>query len=72
VYTIVVVNNEPEGGPGRAATPTCVPSAVEVKSSEVVGVEGSRTVLTPVGTWMGGAGDARLSASVIDGKLGIM
>jgi hypothetical protein len=68
VYTIVVVKREPERGPGAVTTPRCVRSAVGVKSSGVVGVEGG-TVINAVGAWLGGAGDARLSAPVIDGKL---
>jgi hypothetical protein len=68
VYTIVVVNKEPERGPGAVTTPRCVRSVVGVKSSEVVGVEGG-TVLSTVGAWLEGAGDGRLFAPVIDGKL---
>jgi hypothetical protein len=66
VYTSVVVNKEPERGPGAVTTPRCVRSVVGVKSSEVVGVEGG-TVINAVGS-----GDARLSAPVIDGKLVVM
>jgi hypothetical protein len=66
VYMIVVVNKEPERGPGAVTTPRCVRSAVGVKSSGVVGVEGG-TVINAVGS-----GDARLLAPVIDGKLVVM